>query len=65
MLTSLSCQVQPQSLIRDLVSLAMRFGLSCLSILVAADESDFQQWAVGDFATDRQGRAKGVVEIEL
>lgn len=36
-----------------------------LQVLVAADEVDFQGWATEDFATDREGHAKGVVEIEL
>ena len=36
-----------------------------LQILVAADEADLECWATGDFGTDRQGRAKGVVEVIL
>jgi len=36
-----------------------------LQILIAADDTDFEQWATGDFATDRQGRSKGVVEVIL
>lgn len=36
-----------------------------LQVLVAADDADFEQWASGDFGTDREGRPKGVVEIIL
>jgi hypothetical protein len=36
-----------------------------LQILVAADEADLEAWARQDFATDRQGRPKGVVEVIL
>lgn len=34
-----------------------------LSIIVAADEEDLENWALDQFGTDRRGRAKGVVEI--
>ncbi len=36
-----------------------------LQILVAADDEDLLRWATSDFATDRQGRSKGVVEVIL
>ena len=36
-----------------------------LQVLVAADDEDFEAWGTNDFATDRQGRPKGVVEIIL
>lgn len=36
-----------------------------LQVFVALDEVDFEQWAGDDFATDRRGIPKGVVEIEL
>jgi hypothetical protein len=36
-----------------------------LQVLVAADDADFEHWASRDFATDRKGRQKGVVEIIL
>jgi Family of unknown function (DUF6932) len=36
-----------------------------LQILVAADDADFETWATRQFATDRQGRPKGVVEVML
>jgi hypothetical protein len=36
-----------------------------LQILVAVDDADFEQWAHRDFATDREGRNKGVVEVIL
>jgi hypothetical protein len=36
-----------------------------LQVLVAADDDDFERWANGDFATDRRGRPKGVLEIIL
>lgn len=34
-----------------------------LQILVAADDEDLVRWATSDFATDRTGRSKGVVEV--
>jgi hypothetical protein len=36
-----------------------------LQILVAADEADLERWAADDFGTDRDGFAKGVVEVIL
>jgi len=36
-----------------------------LQVFVALDEADFEEWAEYDFATDRMGNAKGVVELEL
>jgi hypothetical protein len=33
--------------------------------MVAEDDADFEAWAVDDFATDREGKAKGVVEVIL
>jgi hypothetical protein len=34
-----------------------------LQILVAADDADFEAWAPHDFATNRDGKRKGVVEL--
>ena len=34
-------------------------------ILVAADAEDLERWATSDFASDRAGRGKGVVEVML
>jgi hypothetical protein len=36
-----------------------------LQILVAADDADFEPWAARQFATDRNQRRKGVVEVLL
>jgi len=36
-----------------------------LQIIVAADDADFESWAVKQFSTDRRRRAKGVVEVIL
>jgi hypothetical protein len=36
-----------------------------LQIIVAADDADFEAWATRQFATDRRGRPKGVVEVLL
>lgn len=36
-----------------------------LQIIVAADDEDFEAWGLRQFATDRQGRSKGVVEVML
>ena len=36
-----------------------------LQILIAADDADIERWAMDDFGTDRNGRAKGVVEVIL
>ena len=36
-----------------------------LQIIVAADDADFEAWAVRQFATDRKKHAKGVVEVTL
>jgi len=36
-----------------------------LQVLVAEDDADFESWALEDFATDRQDRPKGVVELIL
>jgi len=36
-----------------------------LQILVAADDADLEAWALQDFGTDRDLRAKGVVEVIL
>ena len=36
-----------------------------LQILVAADDSDLEAWALQDFGTDRNLQAKGVVEVIL
>jgi hypothetical protein len=36
-----------------------------LQILVAADDADFDAWASHDFATNRDGTTKGVVELSL
>jgi hypothetical protein len=36
-----------------------------LQIIVAADDEDFEAWAVHQFGTDRSKRPKGVVEVML
>ena len=36
-----------------------------LQLIVAADDADFEHWAIRQFGTDRQKRPKGVVEVEL
>jgi hypothetical protein len=36
-----------------------------LQVIVAADDADFEAWAIRQFATDRKGRPKGVVEVTL
>ena len=36
-----------------------------LQLIVAADDTDFEAWATGQFATDRRRRPKGVVEVLL
>jgi len=36
-----------------------------LHIIVAADDADFEAWAIRQFATDRRRRPKGVVEVLL
>ena len=36
-----------------------------LQIIVAADDIDFESWAIKQFSTDRRKRAKGVVEVTL
>lgn len=36
-----------------------------LQIIVAADNADFEAWAARQFATDRNKRPKGVVEVLL
>ncbi len=36
-----------------------------LQIMVASDDADFEAWAALQFATDRRGRPKGVVEVML
>ena len=36
-----------------------------LQILIAADDADLERWAADDFATDRNGCPKGVVEVIL
>jgi len=36
-----------------------------LHIQVAVDEADFAKWALEDFGTDRRGKVRGVVEVEL
>ena len=36
-----------------------------LQIIVAADDADFEAWALRQFATDRRRRTKGVVEVML
>ena len=36
-----------------------------LQIIVAADDADFEAWAIHQFATDRKKRPKGVVEVVL
>jgi hypothetical protein len=36
-----------------------------LQIIVAADDADFEAWALRQFATDRRKRPKGVVEVML
>ena len=36
-----------------------------LQIIVAADDADFEAWALRQFATDRNKRPKGVVEVIL
>jgi hypothetical protein len=36
-----------------------------LHIFVAVDDPDFDRWAEDDFAADRRGRRKGVVELLL
>ncbi|MCE9532653.1 MAG: hypothetical protein K8T89_16265 [Planctomycetes bacterium] len=36
-----------------------------LQIIVAADDADFDAWALRQFATDRGRRSKGVVEVLL
>ena len=36
-----------------------------LQVFVAADEADLEEWSLRDFGTDRNRRAKGVVEVLL
>jgi hypothetical protein len=36
-----------------------------LQIIVAADDADFEAWAITQFGTDRKRRPKGVVEVIL
>lgn len=36
-----------------------------LHVLVAADDADLENWALGDFGTDRAGQTKGVLELIL
>lgn len=36
-----------------------------LQIIVAADDADFEAWAIRQFGTDRNRRPKGVVEVIL
>lgn len=36
-----------------------------LQIIFAADDRDFEDWALKDFGTDRRRRPKGVVELTL
>jgi hypothetical protein len=36
-----------------------------LQLIVAADDADFEAWAMHQFATDRRKRPKGVVEVIL
>lgn len=36
-----------------------------LQILVAVDDADLENWALHDFGTDRNRRAKGVIEVIL
>src|SRR5216684_5347066 len=36
-----------------------------LQIIVAADDADFESWAVKQFSTDRRRHPKGVVEVIL
>jgi len=36
-----------------------------LQVIVAADDDDFEAWALRQFATDRSSRPKGVVEVIL
>ena len=36
-----------------------------LQIIVAADDTDFEAWAIRQFGTDRSKRPKGVVEVML
>jgi hypothetical protein len=36
-----------------------------LHVQLAADEADVEQWARVDFGEDRNGNAKGIVEVEL
>jgi hypothetical protein len=36
-----------------------------LQVFVATNDADVEQWALGDFGTDRHRRPKGVVEVML
>lgn len=36
-----------------------------LQIIVAADDADFEAWAIRQFGTDRSKRPKGVIEVLL
>ena len=36
-----------------------------LQIIIAADDADFEAWAIHQFGTDRSKRPKGVVEVML
>ncbi len=36
-----------------------------LQVIVAADDADFEAWAAQEFATDRNKRSKGLVEVML
>ena len=36
-----------------------------LQLIVAADDEDFEAWATRQLGTDRMGRPKGVVEVQL
>ncbi len=36
-----------------------------LQLVVAADDADFEAWAITTFGTDREQRPKGVVEVIL
>ena len=36
-----------------------------LQVFIAVSDADIEQWALGDFGTDRHWRPKGVVEVML
>lgn len=53
------------SLLFKMMELVNESVFPFIQLIIAADDDDLESWGLKDFGTDRKGRSKGVLEIEI